>query len=101
MFAAGRVNASGDLDFAGNPLRTIVVGPIGTGTPAFPSTARNILPQVPVAMRIDPIQTPLEKNGFSIVDVRPDQIEVRFYAWRPPEAVTEIESLRPVMQFSV
>ena len=101
MFAAGRVIASGDLDLSENPLHAIVVGPVGTGAPAFPSTARNILPQVPDAMRVETQLAPLEKNGFTIVDVRRDATDVRFFAWRAPQTAAEIDTLRPQLQLTI
>ena len=101
MFAAGRVTGSGELDFADNPILSVVVGPVGTGTPAFPSTARNILPQVPADMRMAPVRSPLEKNGFSIVDVGPGAIGVQFYAWRPPESAAAIDSLQPAFELTI
>jgi len=38
---------------------------------------------------------PLEKNGFIIVDVDREKIEINFYAWRPPEPEDAIDDLKP------
>ena len=99
MFANGLIRGSGDLDFSANPIRTIIVGPLGTGTPAFPSTARGLLPAPPSAMTVDEPIPPFEKNGFSIIDVVRDRIDVAFYAWRPPEPASAIATLAPAHVF--
>ena len=38
---------------------------------------------------------PIEKNGFSIIDVTPEQITVRLFAWREPDSVESIDALEP------
>ena len=38
---------------------------------------------------------PLEKNGFTPIDVTPAKIKYQMYAWRPPQALEEIDSLKP------
>ena len=39
--------------------------------------------------------TAMEKDGFIIVDVYREKMEVKFYAWRPPDPEEAIEDLRP------
>ncbi len=99
MFASGVIRRSGDLDFSANPVRTIVVGPLGTGTPAFPSAARGVLPLPPVDMVVDEPIAPLEKNGFSMIAVTPGRVDVSFYAWRPPQPASAIATLAPAHRF--
>lgn len=99
MFSDGVIRRSGDLDFSANPVRTIVVGPLGTGKPAFPSAARGILPMPPVALTVDERIPPYEKNGFSLIEITPERIEVSFYSWRPPEPASAIPTLAPAHQF--
>jgi hypothetical protein len=101
MFASGLIRRSGELDFSANPIRTMVIGPLGTGDPAFPSAARGVLPQRPVDMEMDEPVPPYEKNGFSLLDVAPGGIDVSFYSWRPPEPIEAIAALAPAQRFRV
>jgi hypothetical protein len=39
--------------------------------------------------------TPLKKNGFTLIDVTPSKIKYQMFAWRPPEPITDIDSLKP------
>jgi len=36
----------------------------------------------------------LEKNGFIIADFRPDNVIIKFYAWKPPEPIEAIDNLQ-------
>lgn len=101
QFSAGRILKSGDLDFTSNPIHSIIVGPLGTGAPAFPSAHRKVLAQPPTAITMDEHFPPLEKNGFTIMDVTPHRMGFAFYAWRPPQAVAEIAGLNPVYGFQI
>ncbi|MEZ5708099.1 MAG: hypothetical protein R3E02_01785 [Blastomonas sp.] len=95
MFSAGQIMRSGDLDFSANPIHTIVSGPLGTGDPAYPSSARGVLPRPPVDMQVTEGLAPVEKLGFTMIDVTEDRMEMSFFAWRPPEPVEAIASLQP------
>ncbi len=101
MFSAAKISKSGTLNFTENPVHTIVVGPLGTGTPAFPSAARGVLPQPPTMMTMDEYVPPLEKNGFTIIDITEAEITVEFYAWRPPEPIDLIQNLEPDRKFKI
>lgn len=101
MFSAGRITRSGEFDFSDNPIHSVIVGPLGTGTPAFPSAARGILPQVPGAMLLEELLHPVEKNGFTIIDVTADQIAFEMYAWRAPEPVAMIDDMPPFHRFAI
>lgn len=86
---------SGDLDLSANPIQTILPGPISTGTKGFPSAARGVFPWHPEALETRDITKIEERNGFTIVDVYPERIDVRQFRWRPPEPVSAIASLQP------
>jgi hypothetical protein len=47
----------------------------------------------PTAIEMEEKLAPLEKNGFVIVDVYPDEMTVRFFAWRQPEPVSAIDEM--------
>jgi hypothetical protein len=38
---------------------------------------------------------PVEKNGFTIVDVTPERIALQLFAWRPPDPADAIDTLEP------
>ncbi len=96
MFAGTKILRSGDLDFSANPINSFVVGPLGTDGPAYPSAARGVLPETPTDMLAKEYQSPLEKNGFTIIDVSRDSISLEMYAWRPPESADNIDSMTPL-----
>ncbi|MEZ5500691.1 MAG: hypothetical protein R3E77_14860 [Steroidobacteraceae bacterium] len=100
MFSAGSISRSGDLEFA-NPLHSIVVGPIGTGDPAFPSTHRGTLPRPPLAMHVAEAVGPVEKNGFTMIEVRRDSMHFAFHAWRPPQQEEQIDVLEPFARYEI
>ena len=101
MFAGAKILRSGDLDLKDNPVHSFVVGPLGTDGPAYPSAARGVLPETPTAMKTTEYQSPLEKNGFTIIDISPEAISIEFYAWRSPESEEMIDRMEPVNQIVI
>jgi hypothetical protein len=99
--AGSVITRSGDIDLAANPVNTILPGTVGTGTPGFPSSARGILPFHPAALDMRDYAKLEERNGFSIVDVYRDRVDVRQFRWRPPEPVEAIASLQPSNTFTI
>jgi phosphodiesterase/alkaline phosphatase D-like protein len=99
--AISSISRSGDLDLSSNPIEAILPGTIGTATPGFPSSARGVLPFHPQALEIRDIAKMEERNGFSIVDVRRDRIEVKQFRWRPPEPIAAIASLEPSHTYTI
>lgn len=99
--AISTITRSGDLDLSGNPVQAILPGTIGTGTPGFPSSVRGVPPFHAAALDITDAAPMEERNGFSIVDVYADRIEVRQFRWRPPEPVAAIATLQPTHRFTI
>ncbi|MBB5684907.1 hypothetical protein [Sphingobium boeckii] len=95
------ISRSADLDLSANAIQAILPGTIGTGTPGFPSTVRGVPPFHAAALEIKDIAKMEERNGFSIVDVFPDRIEVRQFRWRPPEPVEAIATLQPSDTYTI
>jgi phosphodiesterase/alkaline phosphatase D-like protein len=101
-FAAGKIIKSGDLDLRHNPVNTVCVGPLGSAGPLFPSTSfRATGALVPSALELDEHLKPLEKNGFTIIDVSPDKMKFQLFAWRPPEELDLIDTMKPISTFEV
>ncbi|MBL8774137.1 MAG: hypothetical protein JNK30_22305 [Phenylobacterium sp.] len=96
----GRIDASGGLKPA-HPVHMVLTGPLGTGPPGFPSAFRGTRPQVAQAIQMATVLEPQERNGFTIVDVAPDEIRLRLFAWRPPEPVEAIETLAPIVDVTI
>lgn len=90
-----KILASGDLDFRNNPIYAVLTGPLGTGAPLFPSAFRGGRAVPPTHLTVDEVLPPEEQNGFTIIDIEPHQVTFRFFAWRPPQAETEIATLEP------
>ena len=93
--ACGKIRKSGNLDLSKNPVHSLCVGPLGSAGPAFPSAIRGTPAQVPSLLAVDESVAPLEKNGFTLIDVSPQKIRLQLFAWRPPEPLDKIDSLQP------
>lgn len=91
----GWISRSGDLDLSSNPVISICSGSLGTGPRMWPSAFRGLVAEPPTAIEMKEKFPPLEKNGFLIVDIYPDEMEIKFYAWRQPDPVSAIDDLKP------
>jgi hypothetical protein len=98
--AVGQMTRSGDLKLA-QPIHLVTTGTLGTGDLAFPSSVRHI--ESTPSELVDMAQTlsPVEKNGFTIIDVTPDKLVFKLFTWRPPQAVTDIDSMTPALVYEV
>jgi len=50
---------------------------------------------------MDETLKPTEKNGFSIIDVTPEKVTYRMFAWRPPQNQNEIDTMEPMLSYEV
>jgi len=98
--AEGRIERYGELDFARNPIVTVLTGPISTGPKAWPSAWRGTPPQTPTGIELDAGLDPLEKNGFSIIDFTEEGVEGRMFNWKMGEPEERLDDLRPFHRFS-
>lgn len=99
--AGSVITRSGELDLSANPINAILPGTIGTADQGFPSTVRGVKPFHPAALEVRDVAAMEERNGFSIVDVYPERVEVRQFRWRPPEPVAAIATLEPSHRFTI
>jgi hypothetical protein len=97
----GKMHSSGELNLSKNPVHTFCVGPIGSSGPGFPSRYRGTGAQVPSQLDLDELLKPLEKNGFSIIDITTRAMRVRMFAWRPPAAASSIDTMSPLEEFEI
>ncbi|MEM7077036.1 MAG: hypothetical protein AAF513_00280 [Pseudomonadota bacterium] len=90
-----RIMSSGNLQFSDNPINTFITGPLGTGT-AWPSMARGTPPLPASDLRLDSPAPIAEKNGFTIVDITPEDVRMRLFAWRrETDSLADIDQLAP------
>ena len=96
---SGMIMGSGGLNFD-KPVHTMLAGPIGTGT-GWPSSIRGVGSTVPVGMNLEERVHPIENNGFSILDIDSDSIEIRQFAWLPERGLDAIDTLEPFSTFKL
>lgn len=93
--AYGIISRTGELDLSKNPVHVVVTGPLGTDEWGFPSKFRNVPPQIPEAVEMVEKLKPVEKDGFALVDITPEKMTIRLFAWSSKEPVEKIDSLQP------
>lgn len=98
--AVGRITRSADLTLA-NPVHVVMTGTLGTGDLAFPSSVRSIESTPSELVQMEQTLQPMEKNGFTIIDVTPQKLLFSLYTWRPPQALGQIDSMQPTLVYEV
>ena len=85
---------SGDLDLSANPVHSVLTGTPGTMN-GWPSDARGTPPQSAIGLVHETHGQVFEKNGFTLLDITPDGVTVRLFAWKTGEPLEAIDSLEP------
>lgn len=100
---AGMIVRSGSLDFSSAPIASLLTGSLGVDGGGFPSGGlRGIEASPPTDLQVIENLTSYEKAGFTILDVTPHNITVRFYGWRyGQDPVSAIDTLTPHFTFVV
>jgi hypothetical protein len=80
--AEATLERSGDHDFSKNPVRTALVGPLGT-CGGWPSAGRGTLGTTSAVLSADQDLACIEENGFMIVDVAASEITLSYFRWQP------------------
>ena len=47
-------------------------------------------------MEVEELIKPLEKNGFTIIELTPEKMTSSFYAWKPADGLSAIDDLQPI-----
>ena len=98
--AAGKMTRSGELAFE-QPVHTILSGTLGTGDLGFPSAYRGVESRPSQLVDMEQALKPVERNGFTVIDVTPDMMTFSIFTWRPPQPVEEIDTMRPALVYVV
>ena len=91
---------SGDIDLSKNPVHSVLTGTLGTQN-GWPSDARGTPPQTAIGLAHKTHSEVLEKNGFTLLDVTPDEVTIRLFAWKMDEPVEAIDSLGPYHTYTI
>lgn len=97
--AEGSIERYGDLDLRRNPVATVLTGPISTGARGWPSAWRGTPPQTPTGIEVDAGLSPIEKNGFTILDFTEGKVEGQFSSWKMDEPEERLDDLKPFHRF--
>jgi hypothetical protein len=99
--AAGTITRAGQLRLDRNPVEIVLVGTLGTGDLPFPSSSRKVNSTPSGTLDMGEALRPVEKNGFTIIDVTPEKMTFRPFVWRPPQPEDAIDTMDPVMTYEV
>lgn len=99
--AHGAITRNGKADLRGNPVHSVLTGPVSTGPRGWPSSARGTPPLVATGLEVKETLAPLENNGFTLIDFTRDKIDFRQYGWKLGKPEEEIDSLEPLHRFSL
>ena len=99
--AVGKMISSSQLKLKSNPVEIVLVGTLGSGDIAFPSSFRKVQNSPSLTVEMDQPLPISEKNGFTIIDVTPEKITFQLFTWRPPQTVEQIDSMEPVITYEV
>lgn len=86
---------SSDLDLSANPVHALLTGPVGTSGSGWPSVVRGTPPLAATGIVQRSHADVLEKNGFTLLDITPDEVTVRLFAWTSSEPLDTIDTLEP------
>lgn len=99
--AHGVIQRNGKQDLSGNPVHSVLTGPISTGPRGWPSSARGTPPLLASGLEVTEDLKPLEWNGFTIADFAPDGIEFRMFRWKMDQREAELDEMKPFHSFQI
>ncbi len=91
----GRIHESRGARLGVHPIVSVLSGAVGTGALGWPSQFRDQRPVPSGTLGAEEIVTPVEENGFSLLDVTPDAVRVSQFGWTPDRDPAEIDTLEP------
>jgi len=99
--AHGAITRNGRFDLSRNPVHSVLTGPISTGPRGWPSSARGTPPMIATGCLVNETLSPLEDNGFTVIDFTRDKMEFRQFAWKMGRKADEIDTLEPIHRFTL
>jgi len=91
----GRIRASRGRSFDPNPVVSVLCGAVGTGELGWPSRFRGQLPTPSGTLDAEEEVTPVEENGFSLLDFTPGELRISLFRWTPEQGQDAIDRLEP------
>ena len=88
------------MDLSKNPVHSVLTGTLGTQN-GWPSDARGTPPQTAIGLSHKTHGEVLERNGFTLLDVTPDEVTIRLFAWKIDEPVEAIDALEPYHTYTI
>jgi len=101
LLGAGAITRSGELDFADNPIYSVLSGPGGVGDLGWLSNARGLSAQIPAGMNVDELLSPVERNGYTRLQLTRDSCEIALYAAQTQSPKADLLDLELVKQFFI
>jgi hypothetical protein len=98
--AAGKMTRSGELALE-QPVHIVLSGTLGTGDLGFPSAYRGVESRPSQLVDMEQALKPLERNGFTVIDVTAERMTFSIFTWRPPQPVEEIDTMKPTLVYTV
>lgn len=93
--AEQKILTSGALDFASNPVVSLVAATPGTRI-GWPSATRGTKALPPTSMTVDEVVEVQEVNGFHLLDFTPGNVTIQHFRWDlAVDAPAAIDSLTP------
>jgi len=93
--AIGQIHESNGFSFAANPVVSLLSGAVGTGVLGWPSKFRSQMPMPSGVLKVEEWVKPIEENGFSILDFKPEGLVVSLFRWTPEQGPEAIDRLEP------
>lgn len=94
------IEQSGSLDLTANPVHAVLTGTLGTRN-GWPSDYRGTPPLPAIGLIHEGRGDVFEKNGFTVIDVEPDSLSVRLFAWKTGEPEEAIDDLAPYHSYTI
>lgn len=94
---SGRILGNQGVSYADNPVYSILTGALGTGALGWPSRFRGTVPVPSVVLDTEVLETPVEENGFSVMEFTRHTLQLDQYKWLPERGEAQIATLE---QFS-
>lgn len=94
--AEGRILRTGSRSLEKNPVIAALSGTLGTGDGGWPSAFRGIGARPSNVLDMVEDLKPIEENGFSLVDLTPDDLTIQYFRWKAGrDSLEAIDTLQP------